>query len=100
MENCVERAVILTRDERIDVGELFLSLRQGLHGPACGVFPSLADGERPLRTLKEIEKEAILDTLERLGGNQSRTALVLGIDRKTLRNKMKEYGLLRSGESE
>ncbi|HPT98601.1 MAG TPA: sigma-54 dependent transcriptional regulator [Armatimonadota bacterium] len=101
LENCVERAVILTRDERIDVGELFLPSRQGLSTARPAAYSSsLADGERPLRTLKEIEKEAILDTLERLGGNQSRTALVLGIDRKTLRNKMKEYGLLRSGESE
>ena len=51
-----------------------------------------------MRTLKEMERLWIADALDQLGGNQSRTATALGIDRKTLRNKMKEYGLLQATE--
>ncbi len=115
LENCVERAVILTRDEWIDAGVLFLptrvtlpspkeepALRRGARpgpttSPAAVATPDPA-GRPPVRTLKEMERLWIADALDQLGGNQSRTATALGIDRKTLRNKMKEYGLLQATE--
>ncbi|NLC58848.1 MAG: hypothetical protein GX774_18595, partial [Armatimonadetes bacterium] len=86
---------ILARGEEIHVVELFLPDTPPAPKPAA---PNPATAA-PLRTLKEVEREAIATALEQLGGNQSRTAQVLGIDRKTLRNKMKEYGLLPSAES-
>jgi len=43
--------------------------------------------------LEEIEKRAIIATLESTGGNKSETARRLGINRKTLHNKLKSYGL-------
>jgi two-component system response regulator HydG len=42
-------------------------------------------------SLEEIEKQAILAELERSGGNKSETARRLGITRKTLHNKLKQY---------
>jgi len=45
------------------------------------------------RSMEEIEKEAILATLKASGGNKSETARRLGITRKTLHNKLKNYGL-------
>jgi two-component system response regulator HydG len=42
--------------------------------------------------LEEIEKQAILATLEDSGGNKSETARRLGINRKTLHKKLKDYG--------
>lgn len=42
-------------------------------------------------TLKEIEKSAILTTLAREDGNRSKTAKSLGIDRRTLHNKLRDY---------
>jgi DNA-binding NtrC family response regulator len=42
-------------------------------------------------TLKEIEKSAILTTLARENGNKSKTAKSLGIDRRTLHNKLHDY---------
>ena len=42
-------------------------------------------------TLKEIEKSAILTTLAREDGNKSKTATVLGINRGTLRAKLRAY---------
>jgi transcriptional regulator with GAF, ATPase, and Fis domain len=50
--------------------------------------PSYYEG----RTLEEIEKDIILATLERNGGNKKRTAMELGIDRRTLYNKLRRYG--------
>jgi two-component system response regulator HydG len=44
-------------------------------------------------TLKEAEKEIILRTLEETGGNRTHTAKILGISRRTLQLKLKEYGI-------
>lgn len=43
-------------------------------------------------TLEQLERHYILRTLEQTGGNQSRAAAVLGIDRRTLYRKLREYG--------
>ncbi len=44
-------------------------------------------------TLRQIERQAILRALKEHGGNRSRAARALGIDRSTLRRKMKEVGV-------
>ena len=44
--------------------------------------------------LEEAERDKILQTLKETSWNQSKTALLLGIDRKTLRLKIRRYGLL------
>ncbi len=46
------------------------------------------------RPLEEIEKEAMLAALEASGGNKSETARKLGINRKTLHKKLKNYGVI------
>jgi two-component system response regulator AtoC len=45
----------------------------------------------PPQTLEEIEKNAILSTLKRYGGNRTKAAEELGITRKTILNKLKGY---------
>ncbi len=86
LENIVERMVIMSRGDTIVVEDLppdFKTLQNG-------------EEERPIPTgssLKEIEKEVILKTLERTKGNRTKAALVLGVTRKTLQNKIKEYGI-------
>ena len=44
------------------------------------------------RSLDDVEKDHILRVLEDCGGNQTRAAEVLGIDRVTLHHKLKKYG--------
>ena len=44
-------------------------------------------------SLAEMEKELIVKTLAETGGNRTRAAEILGINRRTLQNKLKEYGL-------
>ena len=51
--------------------------------PPAPSTPSLAD----------LEREGIVRALRESGGNVSKAALVLGIDRGTLREKMKKYGI-------
>jgi DNA-binding protein Fis len=48
------------------------------------------------RCLKDVEKEHILRVLDECGGNQTRAAEVLGIDRVTLHHKLKKYGSSRN----
>ena len=88
LENCMERAVILARGEIIAPADLPLTIQalsrdreiQGLNLPS-GI------------SLQEVEKALILKTLEDTGGNRSRAAEILGINRRTLQNKLKEYGI-------
>jgi two-component system response regulator HydG len=45
----------------------------------------------PGRSLKEVEKEMIIRTLEETGGNRTHAAKILGISRRTLQLKLKDY---------
>ncbi|MDE0962428.1 MAG: sigma-54-dependent Fis family transcriptional regulator, partial [Candidatus Latescibacteria bacterium] len=47
----------------------------------------------PLRTLRDLEKEAIEQALDRVGSNRRKAADILGISARTLYRKLKEYGL-------
>jgi two-component system, NtrC family, response regulator HydG len=86
LENTIERAVVLCRGQEVDVADIIS------HGVSLGV-PALAWAGGKFKTLAEIEKTYIMDVLRELDGNKGRTALVLGIDRKTLWAKLKKYGL-------
>jgi DNA-binding NtrC family response regulator len=49
--------------------------------------------------LEAVEKDLVVQALERAGGNQSKAASLLGISRFRLRNRMKRYGLLRGAKT-
>ncbi len=91
LENIVERAVILMISEHVTEKELPLNIAKEHPGSGQAVFPGMAFKEGS-RSLEDIEKEAILTTLEAVDGNKSETARRLGITRKTLHNKLKTYG--------
>jgi len=88
LENVIERAVIMARGDMVGPEHFPTSLQD----PDAGESPRepvLASG----RSLKEVEKEMILKTLEDMGGNRTRTAEMLGISRRTLQLKLKDYGI-------
>lgn len=91
LENSIERAVILLLDEHITDKELPATITEAYAGKRDWVEPSVPAASN--RSLEEIEKEAILASLEDSGGNKSVTARNLGINRKTLYKKLKEYGI-------
>lgn len=92
LENTIERAVIFLPDEHITEKELPSTITEAYAEKSDWVVPPspVAAANRPL---EEIEKEAILATLGDNGGNKSETARKLGINRKTLHKKLKEYGI-------
>ncbi len=87
LENMVERAVILCRDEYIQPGCL-----PGQFQELAGNEEAGETGVRPGHSIREVEKELILKTLEQTGGNRTRAAEILGITRRALQYKLKEYG--------
>jgi two-component system response regulator HydG len=92
LENTVERAVILLTGDHVSENQLPLNIVKKYPGNDTLTL-SLTPGVDGTRSLDEIEKEAILATLEIAGGNKSETARRLGITRKTLHNKLKSYGV-------
>lgn len=78
LENAVERAVVLTRKNYIEVRDLPIA------------SPEME--EEPLR-LEEVEAKHIKRVLRMTGGNLSKASEILGIHRNTLREKMKKYRL-------
>ena len=91
LENIIERSVILSKVERIEI-ESFPDFLQ-----SSGKSSALQKGKGDLslkRALKTSEKEIILNALEESKGNRKKAAKVLGINRTTLYNKMRKYGLL------
>ena len=88
LENAIERTAILARGTVIQPDDLPPHIASGLDLGGAPLLPGT-------RTLAESEREQILQTLERFGGNHSRAAEALGIGRTTLWRKLKEYGLER-----
>jgi two-component system nitrogen regulation response regulator NtrX len=100
LRNIVERLVIMTPGEKIEKEHLpppLLSaspagfLRGGeIPGPAPGEFVSLAAAR------EDFEKRYIWKKYQECGGNMSRTAETLQVERSNLYRKMKGYGLLKA----
>jgi two-component system response regulator HydG len=90
LENVVERAVILARDDYVPFSELPEAIREDAGDT---LTEELRDGIRSGTTLREMERELILKTLEDNDGNRTRSASILGITRRTLQLKLKEYDI-------
>lgn len=78
LENLIQRLVVMTNDGFIEVPDL----------PSLMRF-SAVRGSRFSRTLEDVEAEYVRNVLASVGGNKTRAAEILGIDRKTLREKLK-----------
>ncbi len=88
LENAMERAAILTRTGSVEPDDLPPHVSAGLQlGPSPALPKQI--------TLADAERDHILQTLERFGGNHSGAAEALGIGRTTLWRKLKEYGIER-----
>jgi len=85
LRNTLESAVVLARGTVINLEDLPATIR----GAPEGEVVALPVGS----TMIDAEKALIRATLAREGGNKSRTAEILGIGRKTLHRKLREYGL-------
>jgi DNA-binding NtrC family response regulator len=82
LENAIERAMVVAQEPELREQDFMLK--------AKGVG-AMTNGSES-RTLDDMEKTHILRTLEECGGNQTRAAEILDIDRVTLHHKLKKYG--------
>jgi DNA-binding NtrC family response regulator len=82
LENIIQRLVVMTDGGLVEVPDL----------PTLMRFSALRRNGFN-RTLAEVEAEHIRNVLGTVDGNKTRAAEILGIDRKTLREKLKRYGL-------
>ena len=91
LEHVVQRAVIVSDSDYIDEEDLFDNAVK---------TPNVVVSEVANRkgTLEDLEQQYITEILQRTGGHQGNAARILGIDRKTLYNKIMKYGLRQSLE--
>jgi len=86
LANFIRRAVALSLAEEIGI-EAFD------HGTIPRQSARLGPEWKPGLSLGEMERQLLAMTLEATGGNRSRTAEMLGVSLRTVRNKIREYGL-------
>ncbi|MDZ7337834.1 MAG: sigma-54-dependent Fis family transcriptional regulator, partial [candidate division KSB1 bacterium] len=86
LESAIERAAVLSRGIEILTPEHFPYIRE--HAELLQT-----DSPSPLVTLADVERAHILKTLQQMQGNKTQTARVLGITVKTLRAKLRAYGI-------
>lgn len=82
LQHAIERAVILSEEKTIDSAELLIN--------ASAQRPKI---EQAPRTLEEMEKLFILQSLDENEGNVSQTAITLGMTRTALYRRMKKHGI-------
>lgn len=101
LENVIHRAVLVASGPDIGVGDLVgLNEADGLGRASDAVDQAAARAGAVLtrdlvgRSVAEVERGLILDTLDHCGGNRTHAARVLGISIRTLRNKLNDYAAM------
>jgi two-component system response regulator AtoC len=91
LANCLRRVVALATGTEIGVD----ALEECEWASAMAAFPAPSDISclRPGVSLGEMERKLVEITLEATGGNRSRAAELLGVSLRTVRNKVRSYGL-------
>jgi two-component system, response regulator FlrC len=93
LENTIHRAVLLSRGEELGAEAILLTAAKP--GAEAAAAPASAGGTPGLvgRTVADVERDLILDTLQHCLGNRTHAANILGISIRTLRNKLQQYRL-------
>jgi Nif-specific regulatory protein len=89
LRNVIERAVVLSQEDLIDVHELSLS-HLAVPGDTDNDAVSRLGPFVPT-TIEEMERRHVLATLEAVGGNKTKAATILGIERSTLDRKLAKW---------
>jgi two-component system response regulator HydG len=95
LRNAIERAVALTRFDRLTLDDLPEKVRDYRSSQVVIGGGDPAD----LAPLEEVERKYILHVLDSMQGNRTLASRALGLDRKTLYRKLRQYGVLREEEA-
>jgi DNA-binding NtrC family response regulator len=102
LENTICQAMILCEGETLTVRDLPPRIRgesQAETQSASGSAERLSLADAVRQSTERLEKQLILSRLAELNSNRTQTAESLGISRKTLFNKMRQYGIIGEEES-
>jgi transcriptional regulator with PAS, ATPase and Fis domain len=88
LRNIIERASLLADSGRIDLQHLPSALLDGLHP-----LRDARGAGSALPALRTVERDALVQALERHGGNRRELAVTLGLSERTLYRKLREYAL-------
>jgi DNA-binding NtrC family response regulator len=101
LENTMHRAVLLSQGPTLGPDAILLTGGRGIpvdagrgNAAAPASAASAEAGTAPLvgRTVADVERDLIIETLSHCLGNRTHAATILGISIRTLRNKLKQYG--------
>ena len=88
LRNAIQRAAVVATGEEVRPEDLPSRIRE-----ASRAAPLVRDSTDRALSLRDVERLYILEVLRQAGGNKSRAAELLGLDRKTLYRKLEEYRL-------
>ena len=98
LEHAIERACALSSNPVLEMRDLTTQLLEfRMQARAAEPIAIEAAQPRPMASIAEMEKDAILNTIRQLHGDKLKAARLLGIGKTTLYRKLKEYGITDQG---
>jgi transcriptional regulator with PAS, ATPase and Fis domain len=97
LRNLIERAMLQARGRVLTLADLSVGLKvptvvAGPAGPAPRAAPVVRLGDEGI-DLEDLERQLVVQAMERTGQNQSRAAELLGLSRDQLRYRLEKFGL-------
>lgn len=86
LEDTIHRAVLLNREEHIAAGAIVAA-----DGNALGILARPDGAAFVARTVEDVERDLILQTLQHCRGNRTSASTILGISVRTMRNKLRSF---------
>ncbi len=91
LENTIERAVVIATEKQIQIKDLMLPSAESMSALQMSAFDEFL---KVGSTISQMERKLIIISLEKTAGNKTKAAEMLGINVKTLRNKIREYNII------
>lgn len=86
LRNVIERSIVMTKGNSLDL----IDLPEEFHILDCNEGNTVESNG--VKTIKELEKDAIIEALRKCRGNKSKASKILGISRKAFYKRLKEFG--------
>ncbi len=91
LRNTIEKMVVLGRGERLTARDIPANIREAVKAAGPAVVLATGDTMHGGDSLAATEQRMIMATLKKLNGNRTKAAEELGISRRTLHRKLKQY---------